>query len=90
VTAVKQYKRHTSRTEMLDHRKAWLISDGPGYVTFKVWSRQANEEYMVTIRKSDGHANCPCKDRTGNCWHILLALGSLIRRVKSGEVVIEH
>lgn len=86
MTAVRVFKRHTPAKEVMDHRIAWLLEDNPGYIVFKVYSRDGITTYTVTIRKSDLYTTCPCEDRSHNCWHMRKAMMSYLSRIQRGEV----
>jgi hypothetical protein len=86
MTAIKTFKRATPAQEMIDNRQAWLFSDNERFIVFRIYSRDGERTYMVTIRKSDLQTNCPCEDRTNNCWHMRKAMHSYLLRIQRGEV----
>lgn len=87
MTAIKQYKRSTPASDMMDNRIAWLVTDGPSFIVFNIYGREGKKPaYTVTIRKSDLYTSCPCEDRTNNCWHMRKAMMSYLNRIQRGEV----
>jgi hypothetical protein len=93
MTPVKTYKKHTPVSEMMDRRIAWLKEDGPQYIIFEIYSREGDEKYTQTIRKSDLHTTCNCKyaekwgrNDPNGCWHMRRAMYSYLLRIQRSEV----
>ncbi len=80
--------------QMMDHRQAWLESDGPRVITFVIYSRNGKKKYKVTIRKADLLTACNCeygeewgRNDPNGCWHMRKAMHSYMLRIQRGELM---
>jgi hypothetical protein len=94
MTAVKDYKNHTSAKRMMNHREAWLQEDNQAFITFKIYSRDGKKGYLVVIRKNDLFTTCNCEYATNwgrndpnGCWHMRKAMHSYLLRIQREEVM---
>jgi len=90
---VRTFPRHHKATEMLRHRRAWLMSNSWGEMVFKVYGRDG-KTYRTVVRdplvfgskdprgitSCDCHAGAPPTGEPRDCWHAVLAFKSARRR----------